>query len=57
MTDITKCMGLDCPKKETCYRYTAKANEFWQSYLAGPPIWDKTLNACEHYWKNYDETD
>ena len=46
MADITKCSGLLCPYKETCYRYTAKANEY-QSYFTNPPIKD---NKCDLYW-------
>jgi len=33
MVDITKCSDEECPMKETCYRYTAKANEYRQSYF------------------------
>lgn len=47
MADITKCEGANCPIKENCYRYTAKANEFRQSYFTDPPIKD---GKCEMYW-------
>lgn len=47
MSDITKCKGTDCPVKEQCYRYTAKANELWQSYFVEPPIKD---GKCEMFW-------
>ena len=47
MSDITKCKGTDCPVKEHCYRYTAKANEFRQSYFVEPPIKD---GKCEMFW-------
>lgn len=46
MADITKCSGLGCPHKESCYRYTAKADDL-QSYFMEPPIKD---NKCDLYW-------
>ena len=41
MSDISKCNGVRndgaiCPKREKCYRYTAKSDEFWQSYIEAP---------------------
>ena len=51
MTDITKCYGqieeLNCPYKENCYRFTAKADELYQSYFIGLPLKN---NKCDHYW-------
>ena len=47
MSDITMCLGTDCPYKETCYRYTAKPNEYWQCYFTEPPIKD---GQCDMYW-------
>lgn len=44
MSDISKCDGKDCDRKETCYRYIAKANPHWQSYIKPDP------KNCEHYW-------
>ena len=32
MSDITKCRDFFCPSKEKCYRYTAPADDQWQSY-------------------------
>lgn len=52
MSDITKCKGTDCPVKENCYRYTAKANELWQSYFVEPPIKD---GKCEMFWGENNE--
>jgi hypothetical protein len=46
MPDIAKCLGTDCPYKETCYRYTAKPSD-WQSYFSVPPIKD---GKCDMYW-------
>lgn len=33
MPDISMCSGIDCPLKETCYRYTAQPNPLWQSWV------------------------
>lgn len=46
MPDITKCSGDECPKKQSCYRYTAKASDY-QSFFMTPPIKD---GECDHYW-------
>lgn len=32
MPDISLCNNALCPSKENCYRFTAKANKFCQSY-------------------------
>ena len=32
MPDISMCNGGNCQKKETCYRYTATPDKYWQSY-------------------------
>ena len=50
MPDISKCSGEGCPRKETCYRFTAKPSEFMQSYFMNAPI--KEDNTCEYYWPN-----
>jgi hypothetical protein len=47
MADISKCFGKNCPKKKTCYRYTAEANPYRQSYAA----FDNNSETCEHYWQ------
>lgn len=49
--DICKCEGRDCPHKEKCYRFTAKASE-WQTYAK----FDTQLlfipsKECEHFWE------
>ena len=53
MPDITMCTGEDCPMKDGCYRFTANANEFMQSYFMNAPI--KEDNTCDHYWPNKDD--
>ena len=47
MPDITMCKGDGCPVKETCYRYTAKPNEYRQSYFVEVPYKD---DVCDHFW-------
>lgn len=47
MPDIAMCTGGDCPKRETCYRFTAKPTPLRQAYFGEPPIKD---GKCEHYW-------
>jgi hypothetical protein len=49
MPDMSMCQGTDCPLKETCYRYTAIANEFRQTYLFDVP-YDKEKEKCDFYW-------
>lgn len=50
MADITKCEGKNCPLKESCYRYTAKDNEYRQSYFIKTPY--SFLNKkCDEYMK------
>ena len=51
MTDIAKCEGqkgaIHCPYKENCYRFTAKADELYQSYFMELPLKD---GKCDYYW-------
>lgn len=42
--------NFECPLKETCYRYKAKPDEYWQSYFVGIP-YDKEKKDCEFYEK------
>jgi len=49
MPDIAMCTGEQCPKKQMCYRHTAKASDY-QSYFMTPPI--KEDGTCEYYWDN-----
>jgi hypothetical protein len=46
MADITMCKGEGCEAKFTCYRFTAKPNERYQSYFMKVP----NINGeCEYY--------
>ena len=47
MADITKCEGVGCYRKESCYRYTAPANDLWQSYFLSSP---KKMDDCPEFW-------
>lgn len=46
MRDTTMCQGEGCKCKWTCYRFTAKTNEYRQSYFIKSPI---VNNGCEYY--------
>jgi len=41
------CSGLNCPLKQTCYRYKAMPNVYRQSYFSKPPL---LKDGCEYYW-------
>ncbi len=63
--DITKCTGVlttsadgivgTCEKRETCYRYTAEANQHRQSYFCEAPLkWKSKASlgkqqVCKYY--------
>jgi len=49
MPDIAMCKGLDCPKKEKCYRFTATPSEYQQSYFTGLPT--EPSGECNYYIK------
>jgi hypothetical protein len=52
MADITKCTGEGCPMRAGCYRFTAPASRFAQSYFVTPPVKD---GECEYFWPERDE--
>ena len=49
MTDISKCDGEGCPRKDSCYRYTATSST-WQSWFSAPPGCEDGL--CPDYMPN-----
>jgi hypothetical protein len=55
MVDMTKCSGEHegkvCPRRDTCYRFTAKPNESWQSYFAIAPFYNWNED-CEYYYRD-----
>jgi hypothetical protein len=55
-TDITKCLGTDCPWKEKCVRYTTPADEHYQAYFSTPP--GKKIEevfTCDMFWGEQQE--
>lgn len=50
MADIAMCKGTDCPRAKECYRFTATANEYRQSYFVIVPL--KEDKTCDEFWKN-----
>jgi hypothetical protein len=45
------CKGVNCPLAFNCYRFTAKANPYRQSYFAETP-WDEEKKECGYYLPN-----
>ena len=39
------CRGINCKRKETCYRYKAKASQHWQSMAD----FDSNPDTCKDY--------
>ncbi len=52
MPDITMCSGESCPRRDRCWRHTAKPDSR-QSYFAKPPL--TADGGCIHFWENHDE--
>ncbi len=48
MTDITKCPGNGCERREQCERFTAPSSK-WQSWCQFEPT------DCEYFINNKDE--
>lgn len=38
MTDISKCDGERCTRKDKCYRHVVSEDDLWQSWTASPPL-------------------
>jgi hypothetical protein len=45
--ELTKCYNTDCPKKETCYRFTMPTKE-WQLHH---PFEVDQSGKCDHYFE------
>lgn len=54
MADISKCFGNGCTLREICYRYTARADELYQSYMMADASLKPGDTHCEYFWP--DET-
>ena len=50
MADIAKCSDKLCPSKDFCYRFTAPASEYWQSY--GSFNREEDAFNCDMFWNN-----
>ena len=50
MSDITKCEDHQCPSKKICYRYTAPASKYLQSY--GQFNREEDAYNCDMFWSN-----
>ena len=49
MPDISMCQNQTCPLRDTCYRFKAKPDPYWQAYGGFKP--DENGN-CNYYIKN-----
>ncbi|MFK5882802.1 MAG: hypothetical protein QM489_00440 [Candidatus Izemoplasma sp.] len=62
MADISMCHGQNCPKKEQCYRFTASANPYMQSYANFDGYFNNDFNEkmipedCDDFWNNKRES-
>ena len=54
MADVTKCSDEYCPKKNTCYRYQAPSNPYWQSYFIATPR--EQDDSCKEYVPTKEKT-
>lgn len=52
MSDITKCLNAECPKRFSCYRWTAPHHDYWQAICMFEP--DEN-GKCEYYWEDNHE--
>lgn len=54
MPDITMCMSRGCPKKNECYRHTAKPDKLqgYKNYEM-----DCLVNDYEFFWKDERQTE
>lgn len=48
MVDIAMCKRKDCPRRMSCFRYIADAEDFYQTYI----VIDKNVeDHCDMYWR------
>ena len=49
MVDIAMCRRSDCPRRMTCFRYIADAEDYYQTYI---DMGDENVeDKCEMYWQ------
>lgn len=49
MVDIAMCRRSDCPRRMSCFRYIADADEFYQTYIDMRDV--NVDKGCEMYWQ------
>lgn len=51
MPDITKCSGINCEVRESCYRYTVPRSEVqsWAAFYATDSF--KRETGCDYMWR------
>ena len=53
MSDISMCQNKDCELSSQCYRFTAVASEYWQSYSDfKPELGDEGAVVCDNFIDN-----
>lgn len=53
MPDISMCKGTNCKRRFECYRYTADANPYRQSYFGVVPVRVvKGGQVCDYFYPN-----
>lgn len=53
MSDISKCLNLDCPLKDKCWRFTSPTDSLWQVYADFTyEITKDGKVECEYFWDN-----
>ena len=49
MPDITMCTNITCPLRESCYRFKATPNPFWQSVAKFEWYTENGVVKCEMF--------
>jgi len=52
MVDITMCKADECPLRENCFRYLAKAADYQAYFILKPEEIDKVKQTekCNEFW-------
>lgn len=53
--DISKCHGVNCPKRDSCLRFTAEARPKWQAYII-QQVSVPFPESCKFFWSNEEKT-
>lgn len=49
MVDIAVCNRRDCAMKDSCFRYLAERDDYYQSELVVDKL--KLDKGCDNYWR------